>query len=376
MMKKVLILAILPALSLFASAQNKVTVKGKFQTPETIEMVYLNHLTPEGFRMDSAELKNGSFTIHKKIEEPTFAILTVRFEPREGQARARTDRMELFLEKGTIEIKAKDSLKFASVKGSKAHNEFVKLNKMQKEFDDEMGRLRTEYRSLSGENNTDPRLSNIGAKMREVSKNKHVNLYDYLQTNPNSPIALFVLDRYAGSDIDVAVIEPIFRSFNQSLRKSPSGLAYEAKIEAARRTSVGAYAMDFTQNDTLGNPVSLSSFKGKYVLIDFWASWCGPCRAENPNLVKEFHNYKDKGFTVLGVSLDQPGKHDAWMEAIRKDELDWTQVSDLKGWNNEVAKMYNIQAVPQNFLLDPTGKIIAKNIRGEELGKTLKKLIK
>lgn len=375
-MKNIITTAMLSALFFSAGAQNKVIVKGKFDSPETVKMVYLNHLSPEGFRMDSAEFKEGSFTFRKEIEEPSLAILIVRFKPVEGQARPRTDRMDLFLEKGTLEIKAKDSLKFATVKGSKAHNEFTKLNSMQNAFDRDIFRLRSEYKSLSEKNNTDPRLSEIGAKMRKVSKSKHENLYDYIIENPNSPIALFVLDRYAGPDIDVAAIEPIFKSLPVSLKTSPSGLAYEAKLEAARRTSVGAMAMNFTQNDTLGKPVSLSSFQGKYLLIDFWASWCGPCRAENPNLVKEFHNYKDKGFTVLGVSLDQPGKHEAWMEAIRKDKLEWTQVSDLRGWNNEVAKMYNIQAVPQNFLLDPTGKIIGKNIRGEELGKTLAELFK
>jgi peroxiredoxin len=111
-------------------------------------------------------------------------------------------------------------------------------------------------------------------------------------------------------------------------------------------------------------------------LIDFWASWCGPCRAENPNVVKAFNEYKDKGFTVLGISLDQPGKQQAWMDAIHKDNLTWTQLSDLKGWKNEVSTMYGIRAIPQNLLLDPSGKIIAKNIRGEELPKTLKSMIK
>jgi len=111
-------------------------------------------------------------------------------------------------------------------------------------------------------------------------------------------------------------------------------------------------------------------------LLDFWASWCGPCRAENPNVVKAFNNYKDKNFTVLSVSLDQPGKKQSWLDAIHKDGLTWTHVSDLKFWDNAVAKEYGIRAIPQNLLLDPTGKIIAKNVRGEELEKTLEEVIK
>jgi peroxiredoxin len=170
-------------------------------------------------------------------------------------------------------------------------------------------------------------------------------------------------------------VEPVFENLVSAIKQSPSGIAFKEQIETAKKTGVGVYPKNFIQKDTLGNPVSLESFKGKYVLIDFWASWCGPCRTENPNLVKAFHKYKMKGFTVLGVSLDNAGMQQAWLDAIHKDELTWTQVSDLKGWNNDVAKQYGVGAIPQNFLLDPTGKIIAKNIFGEALNKTLTELL-
>jgi peroxiredoxin len=187
---------------------------------------------------------------------------------------------------------------------------------------------------------------------------------------------LYVLEQYAGYDINAKQIEPLYESLPAILRQSPSGITFKERIETSKKTGVGAYAMDFTQNDTLGKPVALSDFKGKYVLIDFWASWCGPCRAENPNVVKAFNEYKDKKFTVLGISLDQPGKQQAWLDAIHKDNLTWTHVSDLKFWDNAVAKQYGIRAIPQNLLIDQDGKIIAKNIRGEELNKKLAEVIK
>jgi peroxiredoxin len=143
--------------------------------------------------------------------------------------------------------------------------------------------------------------------------------------------------------------------------------------EVEKLLGYGQLAPGFTQNDTEGKPVSLSSFKGRYVLIDFWASWCGPCRQENPNVVRAFEKYKAKNFTVLGVSLDRDRQK--WVQAIAADQLYWTQVSDLGFWNNAAAKLYRVSSIPQNYLLDPDGRIIGKNLRGEELNAFLEKTL-
>ncbi len=157
-------------------------------------------------------------------------------------------------------------------------------------------------------------------------------------------------------------------------RSSKYGKHLGDLIQGGKIGAIGSKAMDFTQNDVNGKPVSLSSYRGKYVLIDFWASWCRPCRMENPNVVAAYNQYKGKNFTVLGVSLDQ--SKDNWLQAIKADNLTWTQVSDLQYWSNAVAQMYRIQSIPQNLLIDPNGLIIAKNLRGEELNARLKELIK
>jgi len=156
-------------------------------------------------------------------------------------------------------------------------------------------------------------------------------------------------------------------------KKAPEAAAdVRSALEKAMRLSVGTEAPDFSQATPEGTDMKLSSLRGKYVLIDFWASWCGPCRRENPNVVRLYNQYKEKGFEILGVSLDQ--SRDRWLQAIEADQLTWSHVSDLKGWGNEVAKMYEISSIPKTILLDPQGKIIAKDLRGPSLERMLAQL--
>jgi peroxiredoxin len=199
----------------------------------------------------------------------------------------------------------------------------------------------------------------------------------FIRQHPSSWISFLLLDE----EVRRQTIHPdtglvLYKTLSPSLMQYAVVKSLGERVMPSGKTAVGQTAADLTLNDPQGRPVSLSSFRGKYVLLDFWASWCGPCREENPNLIKAYESYKDKGFDVLSVSLDFDGQKAAWVKAIRQDKLPWTQVSDLKGWKSDAAVKYDITSVPANFLIDPQGKIVATNLRGSALQARLSQLLK
>lgn len=380
-MKKTLLIVLLFAAFLQVQAQQTAskpfTISGDVSgLGDSLQTVYLFYSVDGKSKTDTVQIENGRYRFSGVLSEPVLGRLRIGYTPdAEGKPRRINGRRDLgavFLEPGDIRVKSVDSFSNFKVEGAPIHQEYVKLAK-RVDRSEKLQPMYEQYSELSKAKDEEG-MKQLSDKISAIQKESTGEYLAYLKENPNGPLALYALQQYAGWDIDPVVVEPAFNGLSAAMRNSPSGKAFQQKIETAKKTSVGAMAMDFTQNDTLGKPVSLSSYKGKYVLIDFWASWCGPCRVENPNVVKAFQKYNNKGFDVLGVSLDQPNARDKWLKAIYDDQLTWTHVSDLKFWQNEVAVQYGIQAIPQNFLVDPQGKIIAKNLRGEALQEKMKEI--
>ena len=374
-MKKTSLLPVL-LLPAFVHAQDAYTIKGKVGAHNEPVKAYLMYAA-EGKRVtDSVVLKNGEFTFSGTVKSPVSATVALSYGPSAPRAATQGEAVRIYLEKGDILIQSKDSMRNATVKGGLNNADNTELNNLMKDVNDRNNALMARYYAASPEMQKDEAFrSGLMAESEKIEKDREELLKQFLPKHTKSSVSLDVVKQLAGSTPDYAEIYPLFAKLSPEVQNSEAGKTYLQYLNNIKAVSIGATAPEFTQNDPEGKPVSLASFRGKYVLIDFWASWCGPCRAENPNVVKAYNNYKDKNFTILGVSLDQPNAKDKWLKAISDDNLTWTQVSDLAFWDNAVAKQYAVRSIPQNFLIDPQGKIIAKNLRGEELNKKLSELI-
>ncbi len=309
----------------------------------------------------SAMSTNGMFTVKGSVPEPALYLLVLGAE----------QPLYLYLENAPITVSGnKTDLKSIQIEGSKSHKDFIEFNTV---FNPIMGNLNAAAAQIQQETNAKKRETLI-ARYDSLVNVLSIEVGNFVSSNRSSYVSPFLLWVTSQVTPNIALMEQHFNLIDPAIRNnSQIGKSLGEYIAYTKVGAIGTDAVDFTQNDTSGKAISLSSFKGKYVLVDFWASWCKPCRMENPNVVKNYNKYKDKNFTVIGVSLDQ--QKDSWVQAIKKDGLGWNHVSDLQYWNNAVAQLYRIQSIPGNFLVDPNGKIIAKDLHGEDLGMTLQKFI-
>ncbi|GGI23730.1 TlpA disulfide reductase family protein [Pedobacter mendelii] len=337
------ILTILLPFTLRAQVNNNYTIEGKTNQPATFTLQY----TLDGKSLkNTAETKNGEIKLTGSIDGKVQANLMISPKETENLKNGLMATMVRFwLEPGNIKIENLDSLQ----KGLRFSG--TALN-------DETNELSREKAALVG--------LKEGKEQDDAIKEVVVK---FIKAHPNSLVSFMELDYTLSRGIpELTLVEPLFNSLSAAIKSSPMGLDYQKKLIKWRTVDIESIAPDFIQPDQFGKTVKLSDYKSKYVLIDFWASWCHPCRDENPNLVSQYNLYKNSNFTILSISLDE--RKEDWLKAIKEDKLPWKQVSDLKR-NNEAKVKYGVQSIPDNFLVNPDGKIIAKNLRGEALNKKL-----
>ena len=342
--------ALLPLLGMGQTSANAINnTTGGFEIsgdisgyPDGTSVSFLNQQT--GTPEKQTTFQNGKFVVKGQLTEPSFVILVFGDQP---------PAVPLFIENSKVEIKGdKSNIDNLSVTGSKTETQFAEYSKMMKPYENMF--------NPGVEKNPDSVLA-----VEKISER-------FVKMNPSSYVAPLAIIRILQTSENIAKADELFKLMTEDVKKTSLSKYLDQQLALARINPIGSVITDFSEDDTSGHKIKVSSFRGKYVLIDFWASWCRPCREENPNVVAAFHKYHEKNFTVLGVSLDQARQ--AWLTAIKMDGLSWTHVSDLKGWGNQVATMFHITSIPQNILIDPKGKILAKNLRGDALNQKLGEL--
>ncbi|HEX8019727.1 TlpA disulfide reductase family protein [Mucilaginibacter sp.] len=375
-MKKILLL-MLGLMPLVLMAQNNFTVNGNVKKLKNGDKIFLFYQLDDQQKSDSVTVQNSNFSFAGNVPHGVQATICLNKNPLVNRTAPgeKLDFLHFYIEPGKISLKAADSLKNITVSGSQINDDAAVFRAQRQPTEDKFTALNKEFASTPDSLKTDAFINKMRSRESQYMGELRVSGLEFAKTHPKSYISLLTLQQAAADTLISEDAAKAYSNLSPQLKNTPLGKTIPLLLASSTNTRIGSQAIDFAQETPEGKTIKLSDFKGKYVLVDFWASWCGPCREENPNVLAAYNKYKGKGFTILGISLDNPGKKDAWVKAIADDKLTWIQVSDLKGWNNVVALQYGVRSIPSNFLIDPAGKIIAKGLRAEGLNSKLAELL-
>ncbi|WP_342330924.1 TlpA disulfide reductase family protein [Pedobacter sp. FW305-3-2-15-E-R2A2] len=352
------------------------TLKGRVRGLEKNEAKVYLYLFQDNSFADSARVLNGSFSFSGRISEPVWAEVYCKVGTAKPTGYSRV--YNCFIEKGNSVLNFHvDSLPDAKMEGSALNKERIAFEKQISSLSDSASKIVSLYFKQeallhdSAQSNKDEvlnRMKILNQQHGEVGDLIRAEEKKHIFAHPSNFYSLWLASEAFRHGLPSERARVIFDKLSPELRATKAGEKFRLLLEEDEVIGLGKMASAFTLPDSSGNELSLSSYKGKYVLIDFWASWCVPCRAENPNVVKAYEQFKDKNFDVLGISIDT--SKPSWVKALKEDHLIWKNVLD----NGTVAKQYNVHSVPSNFLLDPNGKIIARNLRGDQIIEELQKI--
>ena len=355
-MKKILIalLGSIPCI-VFAQKGGPFTIKANLGNDSIQKVMFVRYTLKTGQHIDTLHPANGKLTIKGVVNEERQRGQMVVYTVRQSRS------VSFYLEPGTITLDYSADKNSFVLGGTPFNRDLNQYNIMFHQLVD----------SLQAGKQVDANFQ----FSKEVLLHKFPVVKLFVLTHTKSAVSVDVLNEFATRSKEADMVQAVYDKLDPALRNSPSGIELADRIKGMRAVGVGDMAPQFTIPDTEGKNVSLSEFKGKYVLVDFWATWCGPCVAEIPNLINAHNQYKSKNFDIISISLDRPDSKEKWLNKIKETKMDWTQVSELKWWNGKSALLYNINSVPANFLVDPQGKIIAVNLRGAQLEKKLAEIL-
>lgn len=348
-----------------AAQDSAYTIKGHLEKVKS-GTIYLTIYERSRTVSDSAKITGGKFNFSGSVSAPQFATLTMPHK--------QNDYFTFYIEPAAMQISGRgDSLRMLVIKGSEINKDNQLLKERMKsisQWEDANGKV---YEKAYKENNKAV-MDSLDEVDMQVLHAKRKVVAGFVKDYPNSVRGAMAITENFSYYAEAADVDPIYNLLSEKIKNAPIGREIKQMIDTYANVAIGKTAPEIEQFTPDSSSFRLSSLRGKYVLIDFWASWCGPCRRENPNVVAAYQAFKDKGFTILGVSYDT--KKDRWIKAIHEDHLNWNQISDLQGWQNATSALYGIKAIPSNVLIDKEGKIIAKNIFGKKLTDKLHEIMK
>ncbi|MRT94545.1 TlpA disulfide reductase family protein [Ancylomarina sp. 16SWW S1-10-2] len=365
-MKKLLFAAVAISV-LFASCNTKKTyeLSGKIEGQQEGK-IYLNiEQDRKLVKIDSADIVNGVFKLEGNVTVPDVCYLQV------GDKRGA---ISIFLENAPITVEANmDNLREAKITGSASQDVYNSFEALMAEYKTKQEPIIAVYKKAMADK--DEVAAEKAVKEYEaIDSAKMASVKTFIKDNSTSVAASVIAYRSLLSQAEVSEMEAIYNAFSEDVKAARSSVVIKSRLDILKSVAVGQPAPDFTLNTPEGTPLSLSSLKGKVVVIDFWASWCGPCRRANPHMVEMYNELSSKGVEFLGVSLDNDEAK--WLKAIEDDGLIWKHVSDLKGWDSAAAKLYGVNSIPATVLIDKDGIIVAQKISGDKLKAEIEKLLK